>query len=164
MTADVPMKTHLNRCKHVLYICIYLVVSVFVFLVCGALRLARFNVQSYVGQDSDDFIGLPIPMAAGVIACFIAFLEDVAAKDFDYVFWHKIQVILSSDQNKLICLMIFAPILAFLMVSNVAYRSHKSIKTKSIKPFQLLALLAVGIGFIAYKPALMGFLFFFLYS
>jgi len=41
--------------------------AAFLFVACGALRLARFNVQS--GKiDSAFFVGLPIPAAAGVIA------------------------------------------------------------------------------------------------
>jgi CDP-diacylglycerol--serine O-phosphatidyltransferase len=42
----------------------------FMFLAAGALRLARFNVQSSIGKASGDFTGLPIPMAAAVVACF----------------------------------------------------------------------------------------------
>ena len=50
------------------------------------------------------------------------------------------------------------------MVSNIAYMSHKSLNIKGIKPFRLLAVLAVLIGFLAYKPALIGFLAFFIYA
>ena len=46
----------------------------FVFLACGALRLARFNVKSSIGKAEDDFTGLPIPMAASVPAVFVALI------------------------------------------------------------------------------------------
>ncbi len=54
-------------------------VLVFLFLACGALRLARFNVQSSIGKAAGDFTGLPIPMAAIVIALFVAAVEDLSA-------------------------------------------------------------------------------------
>ena len=54
----------------------------FMFLMCGALRLARFNVQATrprtlsegTGKvDKKNFVGLPIPAAAGLIAAFVHF-------------------------------------------------------------------------------------------
>jgi CDP-diacylglycerol--serine O-phosphatidyltransferase len=42
----------------------------FVFVACGALRLARFNVQVGV-VDSRFFVGMPIPLGAGCIAAII---------------------------------------------------------------------------------------------
>src|SRR5688500_11117724 len=50
----------------------------FLFMACGALRLARFNVQSSIGKASGDFTGLPIPMAAAVVATYVAFMTDLA--------------------------------------------------------------------------------------
>ena len=46
----------------------------FVFLACGALRLARFNTQ-LVGFNKSTFTGVPIPSAAGFVASFIAFMN-----------------------------------------------------------------------------------------
>ena len=47
---------------------------------------------------------------------------------------------------------------AFLMVSNITYRSHKSISLTRIKPFHLLAVLVVVMGLVAYQPSIVGFL------
>ena len=137
----------------------------FIFLACGALRLARFNVQSAIGQSGGDFTGLPIPMASGVIACFIGLMADVDARD-DPGIWliGQIYLLLSWEEFRQWFLAITAPMLAFLMVSNVPYRSHKSLKIKGVQSFRLLALLVPGFGLVAYKPPLMGFLFFFLYA
>ena len=44
--------------------------SAFLFLICGAMRLARFNVQASV-VDSRYFVGLPIPAAAACVAVII---------------------------------------------------------------------------------------------
>ena len=57
-----------------------------------------------------------------------------------------------------------AALIAFLMVSNVRYRSHKTVKLVSIKPFRLLAILVVIVGMAAYNPALAGFFFFFSFA
>ncbi|MFT5881698.1 MAG: CDP-diacylglycerol--serine O-phosphatidyltransferase [Crocinitomicaceae bacterium] len=43
----------------------------FIYLLCGAMRLARFNCLAYMPKkpgDNMDFRGIPIPMAAGFIA------------------------------------------------------------------------------------------------
>lgn len=41
-------------------------------LLCGSIRLARFNVQ-LVGFDKDHFVGLPIPIAAITLSSFVLF-------------------------------------------------------------------------------------------
>lgn len=137
----------------------------FIFLACGALRLARFNVQSYIGKTNDDFTGLPIPMAAGVIACLVSLTSDLKSEGQAPFEWMEsfFQVIISDSFHKGFFL-IAAPLLAFLMVSNVRYRSHKTIKLGSIKPFHLLAIFVGILGLAAYKPPLAGFIFFFIFA
>ena len=49
--------------------------AAFLFLVCGVLRLARFNVQQHV-VDSRFFVGLPIPAAAALVAAIVLFVPD----------------------------------------------------------------------------------------
>ena len=47
------------------------------FVVCGALRLARFNLKAQMGEPSSGyFVGLPTPAAGGVLAIF-ALLYDI---------------------------------------------------------------------------------------
>src|SRR4051812_23112240 len=55
--------------------------AAFLFVTCGALRLARFNVNSGT-QPSTYFQGLPIPMAAGVVSTFIIFNQAVGWPSF----------------------------------------------------------------------------------
>ena len=52
-------------------------VACFMFMACGTLRLARFNVLSAIGKASGDFTGLPIPMAAITVASFISLMVDL---------------------------------------------------------------------------------------
>lgn len=48
----------------------------FLFLLCGTLRLARFNTR-YKGPEKEDFSGLPIPSAAATLAAYIIFTQRV---------------------------------------------------------------------------------------
>jgi CDP-diacylglycerol--serine O-phosphatidyltransferase len=61
--------------------------AAFLFVVCGALRLARFNVQRHA-VDGRYFVGLPIPAAAGLIAALVYFvpqrLEGLMVSTFRY--------------------------------------------------------------------------------
>jgi len=72
------------------------------FPICGALRLARFNVVSGM---PGYFIGLPIPAAGGVLATLALFHQEIS-----------IAVLLASTL-----------ILSFLMVSTVKYPNFKKI-------------------------------------
>ncbi|OPZ21045.1 MAG: CDP-alcohol phosphatidyltransferase [candidate division BRC1 bacterium ADurb.BinA364] len=92
------------------------------YIVCGALRLARFNVQA-LGQESKTFTGLPIPAAAGALVTFyLAFRE-----------WDALL--------KLCPLYIIA--LSILMVSEIPYPSLKAQSLKNRKPFDFLVIVAV---------------------
>jgi CDP-diacylglycerol--serine O-phosphatidyltransferase len=80
----------------------------FLFTVCGALRLARFNTQA--GKMGNDyFTGLPIPAAAGALATMILFCQRLE---------------LTQSVPAVIFLLPFYG-LSFLMVSNIRYHSFK---------------------------------------
>lgn len=85
----------------------------FLFAVCGASRLARFNVQIHV-VDKRWFVGLPIPSAAGALCGLI---WAVPAADI-------------TDTLRPVFLGVTAA-LAFLMVSTFRYRSFKDLDIKS---------------------------------
>ncbi len=139
-------------------------VACFMFMACGALRLARFNVLSSIGKASGDFTGLPIPMAAITVASFISLMVDLDQRHaldnlMDLQF---ISILLNPDFRKMF-LVVMGPILALLMVSNIIYKSHKFLKFKSVKPFQLLVLFVMVISLVAYAPEVVGFVLIFLY-
>jgi CDP-diacylglycerol---serine O-phosphatidyltransferase len=140
-------------------------VACFVFLACGALRLARFNVLSSIGKASGDFTGLPIPMAAITVASFVSLMVDLDQRQAaGTLFDLQLMNILMDQHFRKIFLVFFSPILALLMVSNIIYKSHKALKFRSIKPFQLLVLLVMLISVVAYAPELVGFLLIFIYA
>ncbi|HEX5791213.1 MAG TPA: CDP-diacylglycerol--serine O-phosphatidyltransferase, partial [Luteolibacter sp.] len=61
-----------------------------IYLVCGAMRLARFNCLANLPKDKDDsgdFRGLPIPMAAGFIASLTFLLIDLYKNDHELGAW-----------------------------------------------------------------------------
>lgn len=96
-------------------------VGVFLFVICGALRLARFNIQS----DSDNqgrFTGLPIPAAAGIVAASVMLVEEFS--------------LFASPPA--LAAAVLAYVLAFLMVSNLPYPDFKTVGWKARKPFNLL--------------------------
>jgi CDP-diacylglycerol--serine O-phosphatidyltransferase len=110
------------------------VMGAFVFLACGALRLARFNVFSGY-RDPGFFQGLPIPGGAGVIASTVLWHHRLAGQPM-------------APNGYLILTM--TVVVAFLMVSNLDYFSLKNkIIVKNNHPFETLAgivvILAVAI-------------------
>jgi CDP-diacylglycerol---serine O-phosphatidyltransferase len=121
-------------------------VACFLFVACGALRLARFNVQVGVVEKSY-FQGLPIPMAAGIVASSVLAFSDLE--------WDPVG-------SKLLLFM--AILLAFVMVSTFRYRSFKDLDLKERMPFQYLIL---GVGLlviIALRPEVMLFVMFLIYA
>ena len=86
--------------------------AAFLFLLCAALRLARFNVTKPEVR-SQHFIGLPSPAAAVVIASIVIAFEDLFA----------------TRMNPFIMVMVVY-ILAFLMVSNIKFPAFKKFDLK----------------------------------
>jgi len=106
----------------------------FMYLACGALRLARFNVHVRNGKELLYFKGLPIPAAASFIACMILFAEIINYK------WTPMEILIS------------VYVLSFLMVSNINYMSLKGDELRHRKPFNLLVATILVLVLIAYKP------------
>ena len=120
--------------------------AVFLYVICGALRLARFNIQKN-NLESDHFKGLPIPGAAIFIATFVLFIHSL-----DGV-----------TENKHIIIICAIYILSFLMVSTIDYLSFKELELFKKKPFNVLVATILLFVVVAYKPALMLFFFSTLY-
>ena len=120
--------------------------AAFMFAVCGALRLARFNVEKSKIK-STFFKGLPIPPAA----CFIASLILFTSNFQNFVERREIIIIV----------MIYA--LSFLMVSSLNYPSFKEFHIKHQKPFNVLVTSILILLMIAYKPKILLFLILLIY-
>lgn len=111
-------------------------IAAFLFVACGALRLARFNTD--VASDGSTFTGLPIPMAAGAMSS-IVLLSDVVGE----------------IPSLAVLFAMYA--LSFLMVSTVKYPSFKHVSYIKAHPFQLLVAGLLLLAVVAYKPEVMLF-------
>jgi CDP-diacylglycerol---serine O-phosphatidyltransferase len=98
-------------------------VAAFTFTICGAMRLARFNIQA---GGLKHFVGLPIPAGGGMIAAIVHFFE------------HKIETPVNS--NLMVAAVFF---LSFLMISTIRYPSlkHLALGKKSHLTILVIALL-----------------------
>ncbi|MFI5303573.1 MAG: CDP-diacylglycerol--serine O-phosphatidyltransferase [Nitrospiria bacterium] len=123
-------------------------IAAFLFVVCGALRLARFNVQSS-SHDPRYFNGLPIPAAAITVAMTVI------------VDNHILRL---GSEVKPVLILIMTYSLAFLMVSTIKYRSFKDINFKSKRSFQYLVSAVLIFGVIALEPVIMLFSLIVLYA
>ncbi|HXM34092.1 MAG TPA: phosphatidylcholine/phosphatidylserine synthase [Pyrinomonadaceae bacterium] len=100
----------------------------FMYLMCGAFRLARFNVQSSrprilaegtIKVDKKSYVGLPIPVAGGLLAALVHFRP---APLISYGF----------EKAELYSLLMIVLIgtLSILMVSTLRFSSFKTVGTK----------------------------------
>lgn len=103
----------------------------FLFLICGACRLARFNTSADAKPknpgrpDRKYFVGMPIPAAAGVIAASVHFFEGAPVLN-GVLAWIWIALI---------------GLVGFLMVSTWRFWSGKEITLTGRHPFQVLVLI-----------------------
>jgi len=113
----------------------------FIYVACGALRLARFNIQSSLGRANGHFTGIPIPMAAAPLAvCIMAHEELRTWTSATYSPWEmSFAAALTNPQVVSISLLIIMFLLALGMISTFEYRSHKSFRLPSKRPFRFFA-------------------------
>ena len=108
----------------------------FSYLLCGAMRLARFNCLAAIpkkpGDTDSDFLGIPIPMAAGFIASLTFLLSNFYEVGKGLGAWNYVLVGVMMG-------------LSGLMISNVKYPSFKKVdwRTKG----SLWGILAVTLVF-----------------
>lgn len=105
----------------------------FIYLLCAAVRLARFNVLTHPAVYSrgkpdkgKDFVGLPVPAAAGSIVSLVFFLNT-----YDLQRWA-------------ILLPVLMILIAYLMVSVIRYPSFKSIDWRARIRFRTFILVFAG--------------------
>ena len=113
-------------------------IASFLFFACGALRLARYNVQAE-SVELKYFQGLPIPMAAYCLATTVIFYDEIFA-------------ILPRSNYWILGLTVA---MALLMVSTVRYTSAKQLNLRSRLSFFVLVAAATLIGVIAWRPQIM---------
>jgi CDP-diacylglycerol--serine O-phosphatidyltransferase len=111
--------------------------AAFLFLVCGVLRLARFNVQRHV-VDGRYFVGLPIPAAAGQVAAVVYFFPEPV----------------DGRPTALLVLGLVVS-LAFLMVSTLRYWSFKGVDLRRRRSYINVLGIALLFLLVAAHPEVM---------
>jgi len=117
----------------------------FIYLLCAAMRLARFNVitnpllHRSTKEASKDFLGLPVPAAAGTVAATVLFLLHFQDSD-------------RSLNRFAIVLPFLMLLIAILMMSTIRYPSGKNLdmQTKT-KLRTFIGLLAVVLMILTFK-------------
>ncbi len=122
------------------------IIASFFYVVCAALRLARFNVQANV-IEKNYFQGLPSPVAAGIVASGV-----MAYNDLNWL----------ATKNYSLLLLTF--LLGFTMVSTFRYRSFKDLDLKQRMPFSYLVMAVLIFAVIGYWPEVMLFVLFLIYT
>jgi len=116
--------------------------AAFLFVVCGALRLARYNVQMG-STESKAFTGIPIPGAATVVAALVLFYYEI---------WETVP-----DKNYFI--LFLTVFLSVLMVSTLRFHSAKELNLRKRKPFSILVAIVVIFMLIVVHPPVALFIF-----
>jgi CDP-diacylglycerol--serine O-phosphatidyltransferase len=109
----------------------------FLFLICGAIRLARFNVQTKTA-DKRHFTGLPIPAAAMLVVTMILVFPELEPKS---LLSYAVTVLLYAT--------------SFLMVSRIQYPSFKEIDFRAQRPIRTILLIAIFLAAMMYNHRLM---------
>lgn len=120
--------------------------AAFLFVACGALRLARFNVQTG-SSGSKAFKGMPIPGAASIVASVVIFY---------YEYWVGIP-------EKNILYPVLTSALALLMVSTLRFHGVKEVDFREKKPFWMLIVFVLILFVMLIHPSKAVFVFAMIY-
>jgi len=108
-----------------------------IYLICGAFRLARFNCLATMssGGGSKEFLGFPIPSAAGLVSSLTLLIIQLNEKEKDLGRWKWAPAIV-------------LVLLSAMMVSTVKYPSFKSLGLRSTSTFTKAIIAALFLGLI----------------
>lgn len=126
----------------------------FIYLLCGAVRLARFNVitnpllHRAEAESHKDFLGLPIPAAAGTVATLVLLLLNMSRNAREL-------------RQMTLALPLILVLVSFLMVSTVRYPSFKQINWETKTRFRTFIGLFIGV-IVVWKLQEVAFFFIFL--
>jgi CDP-diacylglycerol--serine O-phosphatidyltransferase len=116
--------------------------AAFLFVTCGALRLARFNVQTAI-IDSKVFNGLAIPAGASVVATSVLLFFKLGGEGQ----FHNLSILIGTIA------------VALLMVSSIKYYSFKDLNFFARKPFMSFVLIVLILVIVIAETQIMIFTF-----
>jgi CDP-diacylglycerol--serine O-phosphatidyltransferase len=111
-----------------------------IYLICGAFRLARFNCLAAMNPDGGggkEFLGFPIPAAAGLVSSLTLFL-----------LWWNDKIADFKDGWARYTLPVILVFLSIMMVSQVRYPTFKKLDLRTTKPFTKMIVIILAIGFV----------------
>jgi CDP-diacylglycerol--serine O-phosphatidyltransferase len=120
----------------------------FLFLACGALRLARFNVMVASNSSKKFFTGLPIPAAGCALACLTLFHNYLPDSIYPVITWF---------------VLILTIVMGLLMVSRIPYFAFKEFGPLRVKTFTMMVIFVLFFTLIIAAPKIFGFSFFLAY-
>ncbi len=115
----------------------------FIYLLCAAMRLARFNVitnpllKRGAKEANKDFLGLPVPAAATTVASMVLFLLELQASDKSLDRWS-------------LALPFLMVLIAFLMMSPVRYPSGKNVNMQTKTKLRSFVLVFIAATLLVY--------------
>jgi CDP-diacylglycerol--serine O-phosphatidyltransferase len=121
----------------------------FMYLICGAFRLARFNVQSSRPRilaegtpkvDKKNYVGLPIPVAGGLIAALVHF----SPMPLTYFGPERARIYSG-------LLMVLVGLLSLMMVSTLRFSSFKTVGTRVRSMRAIILALSAGMLIFLYS-------------
>ncbi|MBP84625.1 MAG: CDP-diacylglycerol--serine O-phosphatidyltransferase [Verrucomicrobiales bacterium] len=121
----------------------------FIYLLCGGMRLARFNCLAQLEQENPDeernrdFVGFPIPAAAGLIASLTIFILWLNEGHKEIGAWRYV-------------LLILMLLLSFMMLSEFRYPSFKAMNWRARRSmiwlFAAILVLVCAVNFVEFVP------------
>jgi CDP-diacylglycerol--serine O-phosphatidyltransferase len=133
-------------------------VGAFLYMICGALRLARFNVQVNT-VEKGKFNGLPIPAAATFIASGIWAWHHLSSRSGSSSILPPLPFLGTGEWTlRPLVVMFTVYVLAFLMVSTVKFNSFKDLDPFLRRPFNTLVLFVLYMVILLSDPPVMVFL------
>jgi CDP-diacylglycerol--serine O-phosphatidyltransferase len=134
------------------------------FILCSALRLAKFNVRANDKEVHSFFIGLPTPASAGLLISFVLSYELFVADPGQSLTFKTIPILMKSMPVFFKIMPVVVVLLSLLMVSNVHYISFKKMEFSKPKVFRLLILMVLLVWLIVTFPQNIIFILFTLYA
>jgi len=102
----------------------------FGYVICGAARLARFNIETVKPTtDRRFFVGMPIPAAAGFVAAVVHFWKQPVTSWMVSVAW-----------------LLVVGILGYLMISRMRYWSFKTLNLRKRRSYLAIIVIALIVG------------------
>ena len=107
------------------------------YIVCAALRLARFNIQAE-DREKYHFTGLPSPMAAGMLFAPVMLLSEFNIVPTREIVWFYL---------------FLSPVIGIIMVSDIPYNKFSNLTRRG--QFNILVIAAILISAIITNPSIM---------